>query len=205
MRSQRHQARGGGKLGKLPWQSSRTIKGLKLISPIAADGVQLEELVADEICKEAKGVALMLLTSWSSIKDIEALEPLVVLFPGHCESTLKKIGASEGRINQIEIVVQEPQTQQLPRRNATSLALSSHQFQFGHCLQSVSWGPEASCEYILELDTRWTSELIVQCTTGLASSTQRSGRKDVRLFGRGGWFLCPQKIPATTDDLDGQN
>ena len=154
--------RGGGKQGRLPWQSSRTIRGLKIATQIAVDGVPLAELVADEVCGQAKGVALMLLAGWPDLKGLEADGPLLVLFPGHCANVLKKMGASPARISEIEIVVEEPQDHTLLRRNATALSLSAHTYEYGHGVQAVAWGPQASADYSLELDTRYASELIVQ-------------------------------------------
>ena len=162
MRQRPQPHRGGGKQGKLPWQSTRTIQGLKLASAIAVDGVQLEELVADQVCEQAKGVALMLLSTWTDAKSVEADGPLIILFPGHCANILRKVGAAAARVHEIEIVVEVPQEKTLLRRNATALALSSHTFQFGHGLQEVQWEPKASAEYMIELDTRWASDLIAQ-------------------------------------------
>ena len=136
--------RGGGKQGRLPWQSTRTIRGLKIVSQIAVDGQPLGELVANEVCAKAQGVALMLLAGWNELKGLEAEGPLLVLFPGHCSTVLKKMGASPARINEIEIVVEEPNEHALLRRNATA------------------WTPSASAEYSLELDARWASDLVIQ-------------------------------------------
>ena len=152
--------RGGGGKGRLPWTSTRTLPGLALATEVQADGTPLKQITGDEVCPEATGVAMMLLSSWPELKALENAEPLLILFPGHTAAVLKKLGASPGRIQELVLLYEEPSDKSLVKRNTTALALSNHKFAYGQNLQAVAWSPDAAIEYVIELDTKWSSPLI---------------------------------------------
>ena len=60
--------RGAGRNGRLPWESTAAIKGLKLATEVAVDGKVLGEVYAHQINAKTSGVSLVLLSTWSSLK-----------------------------------------------------------------------------------------------------------------------------------------
>ena len=146
-----HLCRGGGKQGKLPWESSSSVRGMRMVTEVAAGENILPQIYAHQICKQATGVALTLLSSLSPIQNIEAEKPLLLVFPGHCAPVLRKLGCSPGRIEEVEVILEEPTSKTMVKRKATSLSLSNHQYSYGHGLTAVEWSPSASSEYVVEM------------------------------------------------------
>ena len=54
---------------------------------------------------------------------------MLLLFPGHCSAVLRKLGASPGRIEQLELLFEEPEKGGVVKRNTTALSLSSHKYR----------------------------------------------------------------------------
>ena len=97
--------RGAGRQGKLSWESTRSVAGMRLATEIAVEDKPIPHIFAHQVCAEANGVALMLFASWT-LKGIEAKSPLLLIFPGHCGSVLKKLGASPGRVEETEVILE---------------------------------------------------------------------------------------------------
>ena len=160
--AERQLLRGAGRQGKLPWESSSSVSGMKLASEIAVEDQVVPQIHAHQVCEQTTGVALTLLSTWSSLKSIEAAKPLLLVFPGHCGGILRKLGASPGRVEEMEVILEEPGTHSLLKRKATTLALSDHKFTFGHGLKSVSRTPTSSSEFLVEMDDLWAPTVNVQ-------------------------------------------
>ena len=165
-RREHHPMRGGGKQagqgGKLVWESTRTIKGLKLLTEVTAAGTVVPIICIDEVCKDTTGIAMSLINTWNArLQGIESKQPLLLLFPGRCKEVLLRLGAAQVRLNEMELLYIDENTQKIFRRQTTTLSLSDHAYQYGKDLQSVEWLPSASVEYQLELDTRWSAQAVV--------------------------------------------
>ena len=152
-------AGGQGRKGRLVWESTRTIKGLSLLTEVTANGQVISPISVDEVCEGATGVALALINTWSTqLKQLESTKPLLLLMPGKGAETLKRLGAASGRITEVELIYKDEYSGQTFKRQTTALSLSDTVYQYGSSLKSVTWAPAASAEYQLELDTRWAAE-----------------------------------------------
>ena len=158
------QGRGGAgnrpSLGRLPWESTRTIVGLKLAVEVRSSDKRIEQISVDEVTESACGVTLMLMSTWARIKHIESTKPLLALFPGKCGAALKRLGADPARCAEFELLFTEPLEGRHVKRQVTALSMSKETFAYGANMASVDWVPEASVEMLLELDERWSSPLI---------------------------------------------
>ena len=181
-----HLYRGGGKQGKLPWESSSSVQGMRMVTEVASGDTILPQIYAQQICKQATGVALTLLSSLSAVQNIEAEKPLLLVFPGHCVPVLKKLGCSPGRIEEIEVILEEPSSKTMVKRKAKSLSLSSHQYSYGHGLTAVEWSPSASSEYVVEMDERWAPPVNIAA----ASQDWKALASDVLSK------LCMESVPS---------
>ena len=147
-------------LGRLPWESTRTIVGLKLAVEVRSSDKKIEQISVDEVTESACGVTLMLMSTWARLKHIESSKPLLALFPGKCAAALKRLGADPARCAEFELLFTEPLEGRHVKRQVTALSMSKETFTYGANMTTVEWVPEASVEMLLELDERWSSPLI---------------------------------------------
>ena len=152
IRREHHPMRGGGKQagqgGRLVWESTRTITGLKLLTEVSAAGKAVPNICIDEVCRDTTGIAMSLINTWNArLQGIESKQPLLLLFPGRCKEVLLRLGAAQGRLSEMELVYIDETTQKIFKRQTTTLSLSDHAYQYGKDLQSVEWLPSASVEY----------------------------------------------------------
>ena len=68
----------GGAGQKLPWESSRSVKGVSLIFEIKSEEQILQMVVSDALCQDSKGYSMTLMSSWS----LDLLSPLYK--PANC-------------------------------------------------------------------------------------------------------------------------
>ena len=145
-------------MGRLPWESTRTIKGLQLAVTVSVEDTKLGMISADEITETSSGVALILMSTWSKVKDILSEKPLVALLPGRCTQTMARLGADTSRCAEFDLLFKEPQEGKHIKRMVTAYRLSKHVFSYGEDMKGVNWTPQASVEVCFELDERWCSD-----------------------------------------------
>ena len=91
----------------------------------------------------------------------EAPNPLLLVFPGACAVSLRRLGAAAERLKELEIIVKDPDGLQEFKRRATTLALTEHQYVLGGNIKEYNTALEPSVELCAELDERWTSDAVV--------------------------------------------
>ena len=130
-------------LGRMPWESTRTITGPVLAVKISAGDKEVPQIAVDEVTTGAFGVALALMSSWTKLQAVESEHPLLILLPGKCSNTLKRLGVSPGCCSEFEMLLREPLEQKVIKRNVTAIALSDHAFKYGSDMAEVSWTPQS--------------------------------------------------------------
>ena len=68
----------------------------------------LKQIPTEDLCLEAKGVAACLLKTWTTKVQWEPQQPLVLVFPGACSGSLRRMGAAASRVTEHEITSLEP-------------------------------------------------------------------------------------------------
>ena len=140
-RSQRCKPEGNcGKNKHIPWESSRTITGLKLATQVTANGTQVS-YKTQYICRQVGHC---------------------VYPPGRCQPVLRRLGAQPTQLTEVELLFTEPMDQGIVKRLATATILSDHTFKYGQDTQSVSWIAAASVDLLFQLGPRWAARMVVE-------------------------------------------
>ena len=147
--------RGGAGKGKLAWESTQTIKGVRSITEFKVDGHKIEHLSSDLVCENAKGISFCLMSQWPRLADISSQSPLMLIFLGRCTAALKKLQVAPTKVAEDEIVIQDADATTMTRRHVTMLRLSEHNWEIGSNFKAINWAPNAAVEVILEMDSRW--------------------------------------------------
>eukprot|EP00971_Amphidinium_carterae_P304417 6049813-Amphidinium_carterae.1 len=99
------------------------------------------------------------MTSWEKLRQTDAPHPLALVMPGRMLATLRKLGITQ-HVQELELLYRQPDGV-LVARTSTVHSLGGHPLTVGGAVSSVTWLPQASREYILELDSRWCSDSAV--------------------------------------------
>ena len=153
--------RGGGP-GRPPWESTATLKGVKVINHIKVESKTIQPITVDLLCDNATGVACCLMSSWSRISQLQSSEPLLIIFPGKCMGTLRRLGAAENKVSEGELFMQDGEESSIFKRKVTFYKISEHTFDIGSNIRNVKWQPAAQTEIIIELDGRWATQTTVE-------------------------------------------
>ena len=212
----RHRSRRGGAPktvgGRLQWESSRTIAGIKIITEFKAGEETLKQIPTEDLCQEAKGVVACLLKTWTTKVQWEPHGPLVLVLPGACSGSLRRMGAAASRITEHEIIVKDPDEIQEFKRRATILVMTDHSYQVGGNIQELTTSLEPSVELCVEFDERWSSQAVVGAVErkprdGIRQALARLGKLvleegtlySVRLVGEKPFRLWSAKLRQPTD------
>ena len=143
-----------------PWESTDSFPGVRFKTEVAADKEVLKQIPIGDITTKSKGVFAVMIKTWSQMRDHRPEVPQLLVFPGHCGSTLKRLGAPSDKICEMQFAVEDPDGADLHRKNITSLALSDHAFTYGASITEVAAPLEQSVELYLEVDERWSVDKI---------------------------------------------
>eukprot|EP00971_Amphidinium_carterae_P350416 6491533-Amphidinium_carterae.1 len=157
--------RGAGKQAKghLPWETTSTTMGLKLLTSVTVKVDQtrrvLPTVAADSLCVQSCGCALVLLATLLKNKDMETTEPMVLLFPGSVVHVLAKHGVAASRYREDEVALEMPHSAEVVRRRVTLLTLQAGLEAKNVLLDAevkhISIQPRMAYELLIELDLRW--------------------------------------------------
>ena len=151
------QALRGGGPGRPAWESTATLKGVKVINQIKVEGKVVPPITLDMLCDQTTGVACCLMSSWSRISQLQSAEPLLIIFPGKCMATLRRLGAAEKKVSEGELFMNNGDESSIFKRKVTFYKISEHNFEIGANIRNVQWQPAAQTEMLIELDGRWAT------------------------------------------------
>ena len=152
----RHNGRGGAPKSKYPWESTISFPGVKFKTEVAANKEKLEQHNISEITTSSKGIYAVLIKTWADMREHKAASPQMLIFPGHCASTLRRLGAPSDKLTEMQFAVADPDDAEIERKNVTTLALTDAAFTYGANITEVAAPLESSVELVLEVDERWT-------------------------------------------------
>ena len=138
--------RGGAPKDTTPWESTRSIRGVQLVTDVVADAQTLKVLCLDEVVDNISGVTLAVLSSWGRLANIKTDKALIAVFPGRCAALLRKLGAAETRVVETELIVANPDTKQPRKKMITYFSFTDAKIELGKALTTVQWAPQADLE-----------------------------------------------------------
>ena len=158
-RGSRLTIRGGSpkQKGHLVWESSRTLRGVQLVTKAYAGDKELTQIAIEEVCNSAVGAVLCLVKTWSAHFQETYAGPIAFIFPGRCSATLRRLGAEASQISEAEAIVEDVQTPGHHIRTVTILSIAEQPVTMGKNLASVEAPLESAVELQIELDERWSS------------------------------------------------
>ena len=146
---------------KSPWESTATVKGTKLLTDYKDHGVELKQVCAESIGPETKGVGLCLIATWVKLKEQTLKGPLALVFPGHCEKVLVRLGAPQDNVKQHEVILADPDLDEpFPRKVTTLCAVDGMNLEMGSSIKKIEFQPVMTAELLIELDTRWSPDQV---------------------------------------------
>ena len=146
---------------KSPWESTATVKGTKLLTDYKDHGVELKQVCAESIGPETKGVGLCLIATWVKLKEQPLKGPLALVFPGHCEKVLVRLGAPQDNVKQHEVILADPDLDEpFPRKVTTLCAVDGMNLEMGSTIKKIEFQPVMTAELLIELDTRWSPDQV---------------------------------------------
>ena len=152
---QQHLLRGGTGRGKLAWESTQCIKGVRAVTEFKVGGAKVEQISSDMVCSGAGGISFALMANWPRLAEVTSTKPLLLIFPGRCTAALQKLQVPADRISEDEIVLQDADATTMTRRRVTMLRMSEHHWDIGSNFRSITWAPHAAIEIVIEMDSRW--------------------------------------------------
>ena len=153
--------RGGAPKGRLPWESSHSVKGMRLAFPCKHGEDPIPEIDCDKICDGCTGICFILLANWQKVIAVTSDKPLVFILPGKCANIVRKLGADMSKVSEDTMLLKDADGTAIIRRTITMIKASDHEITTAAELQSVSWKPAASVELIAELDSRWAASVVL--------------------------------------------
>ena len=146
---------------KSPWESTATVKGTKLLTDYKNHGVVLKQVCAENIGPETQGVGLCLIATWVKLKEQTLKGPLALVFPGHCERVLVRLGAPQDHVKQHEVILSDPDLDEpFPRKVTTLCAVEGMNLEMGSTIKKIEFQPVMTAELLIELDTRWSPDQV---------------------------------------------
>eukprot|EP00971_Amphidinium_carterae_P184351 3659810-Amphidinium_carterae.1 len=153
--------RGAGKQAKghLPWETTSTTMGLKLLTSVSVRAEQtrrvLPTVAADSLCVQSCGCALVLLATLLKNKDLETTEPMVLLFPGSVVQVLAKHGVAASRYREDEVALETPHLRRRVTLLTLQAGLEAKNVLLDAEVKHISIQPRMAYELLIELDLRW--------------------------------------------------
>ena len=156
-------SRGGAPKQALPpWESTRTISGMKLVTDLTTENVDMKCITLDEVVTDAAGFAFGLLRSWPKLSEIKSQYALLIIFPGRCQRTLEQLGAPKSELQETEVIVASPEDNLPKKKHVTILNLSDKPYELAKKMRTVQWTPQTNVEIQAEFDARWGSPMLKQ-------------------------------------------
>ena len=159
-RRRRSSMRGGAPKGRLAWESSHSVQGMRLAFPFKHGEDVLPGIPYDRIFEGYTGVCFILLANWQKVIETTSDKPLVYILPGKCTNILRKLGADMSRAKEDDVLLKDADGTTILGRSVTVLRATQHEVTAAAELQSVDWLPAASVEIIAELNSRWATSVV---------------------------------------------
>ena len=135
------------------WESTATVKGIKLLTDYKNHGAELKQVCAENIgC---------LIATWVKLKEQTPKGPLALVFPRHCERTVVRLGAPQDHVKQHEVILSDPGLDEpFPRKVTTLCAVEGMNLELGSTIKKIEFQLVTTAELLIELDTRWSPEQV---------------------------------------------